>query len=261
MKTELAEKLISICGSTDKIYGCSDNNTRLTEEQRIQVEAELIKHFEFERIGWMELPSGLTEDKTTPIVVHSVKITNNDPKHTGKIGYIYKVLFTPTIYEPNELYNLCKNDFNIIKSLTKTTRPKPKTTIEFLRLIKIIAKKIFNNIITQTNKTIRINKEVKKYNKICFNEYAFYKALYHIKIFNKNALICPYIKALINNEIFDNIDNKTIEINELLLSDDEKSINSTETEDAKSTTEENNKLYLLPYEKINIDILINDVNK
>ena len=78
MKTELAEKLMSICApnaplennhSLDNTFGI-DN---LTEEQRIQVEAELIKHFDFERIIWMELPSGLTEDKTTPIVVHSVK--------------------------------------------------------------------------------------------------------------------------------------------------------------------------------------------
>jgi hypothetical protein len=181
-------------------------------------------------------------------------------KYTPKINPYYFSYDEIEYLDSN--IDLSDDDFNIIKSLTKTTRPKPKTTIEFLRLIKIIAKKIFNNIITQTNKTIRINKEVKKYNKICFNEYAFYKALYHIKIFNKNALICPYIKALINNEIFDNIDNKTIEINDLLLSDDEKSINSTETEDAKSTTEDNsNKCSLLPYEKINIDILINDVNK
>ena len=49
MKSNLTEKLLSICGDADKTYGCNDNAgiTCLTDEQRVQVEAELIKHFEF----------------------------------------------------------------------------------------------------------------------------------------------------------------------------------------------------------------------
>jgi hypothetical protein len=57
----------------------------------------------------MELPSGLTEDKTTPIVAKTYKITNDDPKHTGKIGYVYKVLFSPKMYEPKELHEPVKD--------------------------------------------------------------------------------------------------------------------------------------------------------
>ena len=134
MKSNLADKLMSICApnaplennhSLDNTFGI-DN---LTEEQRIQVEAELIKHFDFERIIWMELPSGLTEDKTTPIVVHSVKITNNDPKHTGKIGYIYKVLFTPTIYEPSELYKPVKDGCVFAPIVYDSTTFLPKQSI------------------------------------------------------------------------------------------------------------------------------------
>ncbi len=97
METELTKKLMSICAPNAPIendlsltqFGI-DN---LTEEQRIQVEAELIKHFDFERIVWMELPVSLTEDETTPIVVQSYKTSNCDPKHTGKVGYVYKVFF------------------------------------------------------------------------------------------------------------------------------------------------------------------------
>ena len=107
MKVELTEKLMSICAdeASDGTYGI-DN---LTEEQRIQVEAELIKHYDFERIVWMELPTGLTEDKTKAIVAQTYKITNDDPKHTGKIGYVYKVLFTPRIYDPKELHEPVKD--------------------------------------------------------------------------------------------------------------------------------------------------------
>jgi len=123
MTTELTKKLMSICApnaplennhSLDNTFGI-DN---LTEEQRIQVEAELIKHFGFDRIVWMELPSGLSENNE-PIVAKSVKLAGEeDPKHPGKVGYVYKVffgellpielhapvkdgcVFAPTVYDP-----------------------------------------------------------------------------------------------------------------------------------------------------------------
>ena len=107
MKSNLTEKLLTICGSADKIYGYNDNEriTRLTEEQRAQVEEQLIKHFEFDKIVWMELPSGLTEDKTTPIVAKSIKISDSDnPTYKHKVGYIYTLMFTPKLYEPGEIY-------------------------------------------------------------------------------------------------------------------------------------------------------------
>ena len=111
MKSNLVEKLISICGSTDKTYGCSDTEsiTRLTEEQRIQVEAELIKHFGFDKIIWMQLPSGLTEDSKTPIVAKAIKISDSDnPTYKHKVGYIYTLNFTPKMYELGEMYKPVK---------------------------------------------------------------------------------------------------------------------------------------------------------
>ena len=47
MKSNLTEKLLSICGNS--MEGFSINNS--TEEQRVQVEVELIKHFEFDKIA------------------------------------------------------------------------------------------------------------------------------------------------------------------------------------------------------------------
>jgi len=115
MKSELAEKLMSICSPDKELSNDHNpNNTfgvdNLTDKQRTQVEAELIKHFEFEKIVWMELPSGLTEDKTTPIVAKTIKISDTDnPKYPGKVGYVYKVLFTPKMYDPKELHEPVKD--------------------------------------------------------------------------------------------------------------------------------------------------------
>jgi hypothetical protein len=134
MKSNLTNKLLSICGDANKTYGYNDNEriTRLTEEQRIQVEAELIKHFEFEKIIWMELPSGLTEDKTTPIVPKFIKISDSDnPTYKHKVGYIYTLMFTPKLYEPDEMYKPVKDGcvFTPITYNPETFEPKQSITL------------------------------------------------------------------------------------------------------------------------------------
>ncbi len=88
--------------------GFSINNS--TEEQRTQVEAELIKYFEFDKIVWMELPSGLTEDGKTPFVAKSLKISDSDnPTYKHKVGYVYIISFTPKMYDPGEMYKPVKD--------------------------------------------------------------------------------------------------------------------------------------------------------
>ena len=101
MKSNLTEKLLSICGNS--MEGFSIKNS--TEEQRVQVEVELIKHFEFDKIVWMDLPTGLTEDKKTVISVKSLKVSDSDnPTYKHKVGYVYTVNFTPKMYEPGEMH-------------------------------------------------------------------------------------------------------------------------------------------------------------
>ena len=132
MKSNLAEKLLSICGSADKTYGCNDNGriTRLSEEQRVQVEEQLIKHFEFDKIIWMELPSGLTEDKTTPIVAKSIKISDSDnPTYKHKVGYIYTLMFTPKIYEPGEMHKPVKDGCIFTPTIYDPETYEPKQSI------------------------------------------------------------------------------------------------------------------------------------
>lgn len=97
MKSNLTKKLLSICGDAGKTYGYIDSEsmTQLTEEQRIQIEVELIKHFEFDKIIWMELPSGLTEDGSQAIAAKSVLIGSENPTYKHKVGYVYTISFTP----------------------------------------------------------------------------------------------------------------------------------------------------------------------
>jgi hypothetical protein len=132
MKSNLTKKLLSICGDAGKTYGYNDNEsiTKLTEEQRIQIEAELIKHFEFDKIIWMELPSGLTEDKTTPIVAKSIKISDSDnPTYKHKVGYVYTISFTPKMYEPGELYKPVKDGCVFAPTIYNPETFEPKQSI------------------------------------------------------------------------------------------------------------------------------------
>jgi hypothetical protein len=138
MKSVLAEKLMSICSpdkdlpndhNSDNTFGI-DN---LTDEQRTQVEEELIKHFGFERITWMNLPAGLTEDGN-PIVAKTIKIHDTDnPDYADKVGYLYKVLFTPLVYDPNSLHQPIKDGCVITPVIYNPISflPKRSVTIEW----------------------------------------------------------------------------------------------------------------------------------
>jgi len=126
MKSNLTEKLLSICGNS--MEGFSINNS--TEEQRTQVEAELIKHFKFNKIVWMELPSGLTEDGKTPFVAKSLKISDSDnPTYKHKVGYVYTISFTPKMYEPNELHEPVKDGCVFAPTIYNPETFEPKQSI------------------------------------------------------------------------------------------------------------------------------------
>ena len=130
MKLNLTEKLLSICGNSMEDFSIKNS----TEEQRIQVEAELIKHFEFDKIVWMDLPIGLTEDKKTVISAESLKISDSDnPTYKHKVGYVYTVTFTPKMYEPGEMYKPVKDGcvFGPIVYNPETFEPKQSITISW----------------------------------------------------------------------------------------------------------------------------------
>jgi hypothetical protein len=112
MKSNLTEKLLSICGDASKTYGCFDSTViiKLTEEQRIRVEAELIEHLGFDRIIWMDLPIGLSEGGAKAIAVKTTKILDQEtPPHKGQVGYVHTIIFTPKTYDPMETYQPVKD--------------------------------------------------------------------------------------------------------------------------------------------------------
>lgn len=109
--TELVNKLLTICGDSGTTYGYSDSKTvtfnRLSEEQRKNIELELIGTFKFSKVEWMHLPITLT-NKNETVKAKSILITDSLPVHEGKVGYIYSISFTPAIYKPDEIYNPIK---------------------------------------------------------------------------------------------------------------------------------------------------------
>jgi hypothetical protein len=105
MKSILAEKLMHICGTDEDGYGI-DN---LTARQLKSVETALIKHLKFDRIEWMDLPTAHVVNFGI-VAAHTMKLADNDqPTYENKIGYIYKVMFSPVMYDPTEYVKPVKN--------------------------------------------------------------------------------------------------------------------------------------------------------
>ena len=121
MKSILAEKLIHICGTDEDGYGI-DN---LTARQLKSVEAALIKHLKFDRIEWMELPIEHIEGVGV-ITTHTMKLADNDPPtYENKIGYIYRIMFTPVMYDPTGYVVPVKNGCSITPVVYNTVNFEP----------------------------------------------------------------------------------------------------------------------------------------
>jgi hypothetical protein len=138
MKSVLAEKLMKICSPdkdllNDHIPDTTFGIDNLTDKQRTQVEEELIKHLGFKRIVWMDLPSGLTEDGNA-IVAKTIKIDDADnPDYIGQVCYLYKLQFTPLVYDPNSLHHPIKDGCVISPVIYNpiTFLPRRSLTIEW----------------------------------------------------------------------------------------------------------------------------------
>jgi hypothetical protein len=136
IESNLTKKLLSICGDADKTYGYFDSEfiIKLTEEQRIQIEAELIKSLGFDKIVWMDLPAGLTEDGEKAIVMKTHKMSDvEESPYEGKVGYVYTISFTPKMYEPGEMYKPVKDGcvFAPTTYNPETFEPKQSITISW----------------------------------------------------------------------------------------------------------------------------------
>ena len=130
MKSNIAEKLITACQSENDylIEGYGIDN--LTARQLKAVEAILIKHLEFDRIEWLDQPSAISL-LNGPKTCHTMKLADdNMPTHKGKVGYVYKVMFSPIMFDPTE-YMKHKNSISPAVYNTATCEPTRYITLSF----------------------------------------------------------------------------------------------------------------------------------
>jgi len=108
----------------------------LTDEQIHQVERLVIDHYKVKKVLWMELPSRLTEDGEQAVVVKTHKLIDSDYEtYEGKIAYVYQIMFTPQIYDPQTIHKPVKDgcvigpvlynpeNFEPLRSITITFSP------------------------------------------------------------------------------------------------------------------------------------------
>ena len=152
----------------------------------------------------------------------------------------------------NDNINMTDEDYKILKSITKTTRPKPNNKIELLRLIYLAAKKIYGGNVKRKAFSRREGKKNNNYSIILFNDAYLYLCLKRLN--PSNPRLCPYIEELINNEDFKNID-----INDVKIDINDTNEDETDGESISSYNSKQETIYILPYKKIDIEILKNDI--
>jgi hypothetical protein len=126
MKSNIAEKLINICGIKEDYYGI-DN---LTARQLKAVEAILIKHLEFDRIEWVDLPAVIAPAGGAKVCKTMKLADDNMTTHKGKVGYVYKVMFSPIMFDPTE-YMKHKNSISSAIYNATTFEPTRYITLSF----------------------------------------------------------------------------------------------------------------------------------
>ena len=141
---KISQKLLEACNHNidslpdAKGYGI-DN---LSAKQIKDIETILIDHFKFSRVNWMELSAILAKDKT-PIVAKSMILSDTEnPTYEGQIVYIYRIVFTPRMYDPEKMHIPVKegcvfapvivpsNTLKSVQSITLTWSPEDFQDLE-----------------------------------------------------------------------------------------------------------------------------------
>jgi hypothetical protein len=103
----IIEKFYSITGEPKEgeMENYSYGLQNLTKEQQKQVEDALLEYLGFSRIEWMDLPAGLIVDSlgVERSIVAKTRLVGDTPidDFKGKTCYLYQVLYSPVIYDPN----------------------------------------------------------------------------------------------------------------------------------------------------------------
>ena len=134
MKSDIVKRLIEICPlESDPNMTFGKNN--LSGEQLAKVDEVLANHYGFEKIVWIEIPTGVAEDKSV-FTVQSHRITDElEPVDTykDKVAYFYSIAFTPKMYKSEEVYQPVKDGCVLSPIIynPETFLPKRSITIEW----------------------------------------------------------------------------------------------------------------------------------
>lgn len=137
MESNIVKRLMDICVTPNMdeqdmvFYGY-----KLPPEQLSKVEEVLVDFYEFERIVWVQLPSGMMEDGESAFVVNTHRIADDmQPVDTykDKVAYFYSIAFTPEMYNPTILTTPVKDGCVLgpIIYNPETFLPKRSITIEW----------------------------------------------------------------------------------------------------------------------------------
>lgn len=116
MEKGISERLLDICTNGSELddnsigypHGFGIDN--LSAKQVKQIEFELINHFKFTRIVWMEEPVQKAEDGVTVIMAKSVKLSDEqNTRYENSVAYVHQVTFTPKVFDPAKLHTPVKD--------------------------------------------------------------------------------------------------------------------------------------------------------
>jgi len=111
----IIEKFYAITGepAEGEMENYSYGLDNLTLEQQKQIEDLLKEHLSFGKVEWMELPAGLIKNSKGEEVAVVAKTRKIDDEPTedksDKTLYLYKVLYSPVIYDPIDLHRPVKD--------------------------------------------------------------------------------------------------------------------------------------------------------
>ena len=113
----ITEKLLAITGEYEGTEYYSYGLSNLTKEQLTLVEELLKEHLGFGKIEWIDLPAAAVKNskgEEVAVVAKTRKLSDNPTdEHKDRTCYLYKVLYSPVIYDPIDLYRPTKDSMVI----------------------------------------------------------------------------------------------------------------------------------------------------
>jgi len=127
MENQITKKFIDLLGPItdgrltfgnyhhEGIHGM-DIVTELTEQQKQQAEQLIKDHFKFKEVKWIDHVGGAGEPGKA-VIVTTTKLGVTNIPYEGKTGYIYQIIFTPLVYDPNTVHTAVKDGCTITPTL------------------------------------------------------------------------------------------------------------------------------------------------